>query len=224
MRLKLIGKKRGMTQLFDEVGHLVPCTVIEVEPNVIAQVKTVENDGYNALQVANGKVVCGDVRTVVRRLGKPRCGHFVKRGLEPRRHLSEIRVEHGGEYEVGKELTVEAFADVAYVDVAGTSKGKGFQGVMKLHGFAGGPAAHGSGFHRHAGSTGMRSTPGRCLPGGKRASHMGHERVTVQNIPVIKIDPALNIIVVKGQVPGPRNGLVYLTPAVKKVKVAGKKK
>jgi large subunit ribosomal protein L3 len=222
---KLIGKKRGMTQLFDEQGYLVPCTVIEVEPNVIAQLKTQENDGYVALQLGSGKVICKDERTVVRRLGKPEAGHFAKNNIEPRRHLKETRVASTEDYSVGQELTVECYSALRYIDVTGTSKGKGYQGVMKLHNFAGGPAAHGSGFHRHAGSTGMRSTPGRCLPGGKRASHMGDERVTVQNLAVFKIDPAHNIIVVKGQVPGPRNGVVYIAPAVKKSAAdqAGKK-
>lgn len=217
MALKLIGKKRGMTQLFDERGHLVPCTVIEVEPNVVTQVKTLENDGYAALQVGSSQVICKDERTVAKRVSKPLLGHFAKHSLVPRRHLKETRINGSEEgYNVGQELTVETFAEISHVDVTGTSKGKGYQGVMKKYGFAGGPASHGSGFHRHAGSTGMRSTPGRCLPGGKRASHMGHEQVTVQNIEVFKIDAANNLIVVKGQIPGARNGLVYVAPAVKK--------
>lgn len=228
MALKLIGKKRGMTQLFDEKGHLVPCTLIEIEPNVISQIKTKEKDGYSALQFASGKVVTKDARTAETRIGKPRTGHLKKNNIEPRRDLVETRLEKTEEYSIGQELGVDVFQDVQFVDIIAISKGKGYQGVMKKYGFAGGPASHGSGFHRHAGSTGMRSTPGRCFKGGPRASHMGHERVTIQNLQVIRIDSEKCVILVKGSVPGPRNGMIYIQPAVKKAvprkKVAAAKK
>lgn len=223
MALKLIGKKRGMTQLFDELGQLVPCTLIEVEPNVVTQVKTRERDGYTALQVASEKVVCNDERTVVRRLGKPRCGHFAKNGIAPRRHLCEAKIASTEGYTLGQELTLAELEGIDFVDVTGRSKGKGYQGVMKLHGFRGGPGAHGSGFHRHAGSTGMRSTPGHCLKGGPRASHMGDEQVTVQSLRVMKVDTAQGLLIVKGQVPGARNGVVYIGAGVKRKKALAKK-
>lgn len=211
---KLMGKKRGMTQLFDDQGHAIPCTVIEAEPNVIAQIKTVETDGYNAIQIAFDKIQLKDPRTIDARSTKPLQGHYKKAGIEPRRHLTELRLDTVDGFEVGQELNATIFNDIAYVDVTAISKGKGYQGVIKLHNYAGGPAAHGSSFHRHAGSTGMRTSPGRCLPGGKRASHMGLNRQTVQNLRVIKVLD--NCIVVEGQVPGPRNGLVFVTNAVKK--------
>lgn len=211
---KLMGKKRGMIQLFDDAGNAVPCTVIEAQPNVITQIKTKDIDGYTAVQVGFDKIEANDPRTVERRAGKPLAGHFKKAGVEPCRYLSEFHVENTDEYKLGQELTVELFNDIPFVDATAISKGKGYQGVIKLHNYSGGPAAHGSGFHRHAGSTGMRSSPGRVLPGGKKASHMGLDRKTVQNLEVVKIQD--NLIIVKGQVPGPRNGLVYLTKAIKK--------
>lgn len=211
---KLMGRKRGMTQLFNEKGEAVPCTVIEAEPNVVVQVKTVESDGYEAIQIGFDKIVTKDSRTIENRVTKPLIGHYKKASVDPRRHLSEIRVDKAEDFKVGQELDVSVFNDVAYVDVTAVSKGKGYQGVIKRHNFAGGPAAHGSGFHRHAGSTGMRSSPGRGLPGGKKAGHMGLNTKTVQNLQVIKIQD--NLIIVKGQVPGPRNGLVFVSNAVKK--------
>lgn len=223
MALKLKGKKRGMTQLFDEKGNLMPCTVIEIEPNVITQIKTKERDGYTALQLGHDKIVTKDPRTVNRRLHKPQLGHYAKNSIAPRRNLHETRVETTDDYSIGQELNVSLFEEIPFIDVTAISKGKGYQGVMKLHNYAGGPASHGSGFHRHAGSTGMRSTPGRCLKGGKRASHMGSEQVTIQNLKIIKLDKENNLIIVKGQVPGPRNGLVSIAPAVKK-RVERKKK
>ena len=223
MALRLMGKKRGMTQLFDDKGNTVACTVIEVEPNIITQIKTKENDGYNAIQLGFEKIVTKDPRTIDKRTTKPLRGHFKKANVEARKHLTESRLESIEGYTLGQELDVSLFADVPFVDATAMTKGKGYQGVIKLYNFAGGPAAHGSGFHRHAGSTGMRSTPGRCLPGGKRASHMGYERQTVQNIRVVEINAEDGIIVVAGQVPGPRNGLVYLSSAVKKQKAKKKK-
>lgn len=218
MTRKLMGKKRGMTQLFDEKGNSTPCTVIEVEPNVITQIKTCETDGYHAIQFGFEKIITKDPRTIEKRVSKPLRGHFQKNSIAPRRYLSENRLNTTEGFTLGQEIGVDSFTDVKFVDVSAMSKGKGYQGVIKLHNYSGGPASHGSGFHRHAGSTGMRTSPGRGLPGGKKASHMGYDRKTVQNLEVIKIDAPENIIVVKGQVPGPRNGLVYITEAKKKMR------
>lgn len=216
MALKLMGKKRGMTMLFDDKGHTIVGTIIEVEPNVVTQIKTKDTDGYTAIQLGFEKVKVKDPRTMDRRVAKPQRGHYTKAAVEPRRYLAESRLEDVENYTVGQEIGVAVFAELAFVDATGVSKGKGYQGVIKLHNYAGGPASHGSSFHRHAGSRGMRTTPGRVFPGGKAASHMGHEQKTVQNLEVVKVDAEENIIVVKGQVPGPRNGLVYLSQAVKK--------
>lgn len=216
MALTMMGKKRGMMQLFDDKGNVVVCTVIEIEPNVVTQIKTLENDGYSAVQLGFEKIAGNTDYTIQKRAGKPRVGHFKKAGISPRRYLLESRTTAKEEYTLGQEIGVSVFEGVEFVDAIATSKGKGYQGVMKRHHFAGGPASHGSGFHRHAGSTGMRSTPGRGLPGGKKAGQMGNERVTVQNLEVVKIDAENQIILVKGQVPGPRNGLVALAQAKKK--------
>jgi len=215
MALRLMGKKRGMIQLFDEKGNAIVCTVVEAEPNVVTQVKTKESDGYNAIQLGFETVKAKDARTVTARVGKPLAGHFQKGSITPRRHLVESRLNSVEEYKVGQEIGVKAFAEEQHLDVTAISKGKGYQGVIKLHNYAGGPASHGSGFHRHAGSTGMRTTPGRCLPNGKRASHMGLDRKTVQNLEVVRVVEEDNLIIVKGAIPGPKNGLVYLSPAVK---------
>lgn len=222
--LKLMGKKRGMLQIFDERGSTIVCTAIEVEPNVLAQIKTTEKDGYSALQLGFETIKAGSLHTRERRVSRPLLGHYKKANLEPRRRLCETRLENTDGYELGQEFGVSQFSEVTHLDVRAKSKGKGYQGVIKLHGFAGGPASHGSGFHRHAGSTGMRSTPGRCLPNGPRPSHMGDRWVTVQNLKVVKIREEDQVILVKGQVPGPRNGLVYLSPAVKKKTVSKNKK
>lgn len=216
MSLKLMGKKRGMIQLFDEKGNAVVCTVIEAEPNVVTQVKTKENDGYNAIQIGFEKVIVKDPRTMQKRVTKPLLGHYQKAGVEPRRHLAELRLDSVEGFTIGQELNASIFANEQFVDATAMSKGKGYQGLIKKNNYSGGPAAHGSGFHRHAGSTGMRSTPGRCLPGGPRPSHMGMDRKTVQNIKLVQVKD--NLIIVKGQVPGPRNGLVCITNAIKKHK------
>lgn len=216
MALKLLGKKRGMTQRFDGEGNVVVCTVIHAEPNVITQIKRKESDGYNALQLGFDKIVTEDPRTVQKRVTKQLLGHFQKANVEPRRFLSESRIDNVDEYAIGQELNVTLFAEIGFVDVSGYSKGKGYQGVIKRHNFRGGPAAHGSGFHRHGGSTGMRSTPGRCLPGQKKAGRMGHEHVTAQNLRVVGIDLERHLIIVEGSVPGARGSLVVVAPAMKK--------
>jgi large subunit ribosomal protein L3 len=216
MALTMMGKKRGMMQLFDEKGNVIVCTVIQAEPNVVTQIKTVEKDGYSAVQLGFEKVAGKKQYTIEARTGKPQLGHFAKAGVAPRRYMTESRIESNEEFALAQEFGVEIFNEIEFVDATATSIGKGYQGVMKRHHFAGGPASHGSGFHRHAGSTGMRSTPGRGLPGGKKAGQMGNERVTIQNLQVVKVDTENNVILVKGQVPGPKNGLVYLTQAKKK--------
>lgn len=224
-RLKLLGKKLGMIQLFDDKGHSSACTVIEVQPNVVSQVKTEENDGYKAIQLAADEIVVKDSRTVAKRLSKPLIGHYKKANMQPRRRMLESALESIDEYAVGQSVGVEKFEDVEYIDVTGVSKGKGYQGVIKRHNFAGGPASHGSGFHRHGGSTGMRTSPGRCLPGQKMPGHMGAEKVTVQNLRVVSVDAKENVIIVEGAIPGPRNGLVYISSAKKRQskKTAAKK-
>jgi large subunit ribosomal protein L3 len=216
MALKIMGKKRGMTHRFDDAGNLIVCTVIHAEPNVITQIKKKESDGYNALQLGFEKIVTEDPRTIQKRVTKQLLGHFQKAQVEPRRYLAEMRLENVDAYAVGQELGVALFSDIIFVDVSGVSKGKGYQGVIKRHHFSGGPASHGSGFHRHAGSTGMRSTPGRCLPGGKKAGRMGGERVTIQNLRVVGIDEGRHLIIVEGAVPGPRGSIVSVSPSKKK--------
>lgn len=216
MALTLMGKKRGMMQLFDEKGNAIVCTVIQAEPNVVTQIKTEKTDGYSAVQLGFEKISGKSQYTIEARTKKPLLGHFKKAGVEPRRHLLESRIEKSEDYALGQEVDVNLFTGIEYVDATAISKGKGYQGVMKRHNFAGGPASHGSGFHRHAGSTGMRSTPGRGLPGGKKAGQMGNEQVTVQNLAVVRVDAENQLIIVKGQVPGPRNGLVYISKAKKK--------
>lgn len=212
MSLNFIGKKKGMTHLFNEKGDLVVCTVIAAEPNVIAQIKTKEKDGYAAVQLAGLKVRPSRVRNV----SKPLKGHFAKSQVEPRDQLKESLVKGKESYELGQEIHVDYFADCSHVDVIGVSKGKGFQGVIKRHHFAGGAASHGaSRVHRAGGSTGMRSTPGRTLPGQKMPGHMGHERVTAENLKIVKIDKERQVIVVEGSVPGPREGVVYIKKSSK---------
>jgi large subunit ribosomal protein L3 len=210
-----------MIQLFDDKGQAVACTVIEVQPNIVTQIKTEETDRYNAIQLGADIVETKDARTINKRISKPLIGHYKKASVKPCRYLSESALESVADYSVGQEIGLEKFTDVAYIDATAMSKGKGFQGVIKRHHFAGGPAAHGSGFHRHGGSTGMRTSPGRCLPGQKMPGHMGHEKVTTQNLRVVSVDPNEKIIVVEGSVPGPRNGLVYISSGRK---VPSKKK
>lgn len=211
-----MGKKIGMTTVFDEAGAIIPCTVISMEPNVISQIKSEEKEGYNALQIAFEKVSGKNVQKIEAKVKKGPFGHFKKGNVEARKHIKESRVENVQDYELGQELDVSFFEEVKFIDVQGTSKGKGYQGVMKKYGFSGGPAAHGSGFHRHAGSTGMRSTPGRCFKNSPRASRMGGETKTVQSLPVISVNKDKNIIIVKGSVPGTQGSLVFLNKSIKK--------
>ena len=202
----IYGKKIGMTQLFNEKDQVVAVTVIQAEPNTVCQVKTVDTDGYEAVQLGFGAIK-------EKRLTQPMRGHFAKYGVEPRRHLREVRVENASEYKPGDQQTVAAFADVKKVDVTGTSKGKGFQGVIKRHGFGGGPGGHGAHFHRAPGSIGMCATPSRVLKGVRLPGHMGCDTVTVKNLEVIRVDEDLNLILVKGAVPGGKNGIVRVRMA-----------
>ena len=202
----ILGKKVGMTQIFTEAGELIPVTVIEATPNVVLQVKTVETDGYNAIQVG-----FDDKREVLS--NKPAKGHVAKANTAPKRFIREFKNVEG--LEVGAEITVETFAAGDVVDVTGTSKGKGFQGAIKRHGQHTGPKTHGSKYHRHAGSNGMASDPSKVMKGKKMPGQMGHVQITIQNLEVVKIDAENNVILVKGSVPGPKKSLVTLKAAVK---------
>ncbi len=203
----LIGKKLGMTQVFDSTGVVTPVTVIQVEPNTVLGQKTVEKDGYEAFVIAGGDMVAE------KRVSKPVRGQFGD-GV-PRACIREFRGAHEG-IEVGAELTVSMFAETGFVDVVATSKGKGFQGVMKRHNFGGGRATHGSKFHRANGSTGMAATPSRVHKGTKMAGRMGHERSTMQNLRVVRIDEEKQVVLVKGAVPGPKGGMVIVSQAKKR--------
>jgi large subunit ribosomal protein L3 len=204
----LIGKKLGMTQIFSDEGVAVPVTVIEVEPSVIIQKKTRETDGYDALQLGYGRIKQKNVT-------KPLQGHFKKADKGLFRILREFSLDIEGA-EPGQELTAEVFAPGDYVDIVGTSKGKGFAGVMKRHGFGGGRATHGSMFHRAPGSIGASADPSRVFKGTRLPGHMGSERKTVQNLLVWAVRPEMNVILVRGAVPGSKNGFVMIKQAIKK--------
>jgi large subunit ribosomal protein L3 len=215
MSLTLIGKKRGMTRLFDEKSNKsIPCTVIELEPNIISQIKTIENDGYVALQLAAIKMNSADKN----RARKPDLGHFAKKNLEPRKHAVESRLNKLEEgFELGKEFGVDYFLENELVDVCGTSKGKGYQGVMKRHNKNSIAGSHGVGpVERHMGSIGCIRGKGQVRKGQRMAGHMGDERVTTERLRVIKVDVELSAIVVTGAVPGATGGLVYIRKAMKK--------
>ena len=203
----LIAKKVGMTQVFDENGNLTPVTVIRVEPNTVVATKTQEKCGYEA-------VVLGLEDLKPHKITKPYAKQFPE-NITPKRHLKEFR-DFEGEVKVGDQIGVELFEKVRFIDVTATSKGKGFQGVMKRWGFHGGRATHGSKFHREAGGTGCCTTPGHCLKNVKMPGRMGFDRVTVQNLKVVKVDPELNVLMVRGAVPGVRNCTLIVKAAVKK--------
>ncbi|ATC92972.1 50S ribosomal protein L3 [Pseudoalteromonas tunicata] len=210
MALGLVGRKVGMTRIFTEDGVSIPVTVIEATPNRIAQIKTDANDGYNALQVTAGTKKAS-------RVNKAQAGHFAKAGVEAGRGLWEFRLSGDeGSFEVGSEITVELFNDVTKVDVTGTSKGKGFQGGVKRWNFRTQDATHGNSLsHRAPGSIGQNQSPGKVFKGKKMAGHMGAERVTTQNLEVVRVDVERNLLLVKGAVPGSINGDVIVKPAVK---------
>ena len=205
----ILGTKLGMTQVFDDNNRIVPVTVVAAGPCVVTQVRTPDNDGYSAVQLAYGAI---DPRKV----NKPVAGHYAKAGVTPRRHLVELRMTDAGEYEVGQELTAEVFEAGAVVDVVGTTKGKGTAGVMKRHGFSGLGASHGTQRkHRSPGSIGGCATPARVFKGLRMAGRMGHERVTTQNLTVHRVDPEAGLLLIKGAVPGPKGGLVLVKTAAK---------
>ena len=209
MQKGLVGKKLGMTQLFDANGNVVPVTVIEAGPCVVVQKKTIENDGYEAVQVGYQDLKASKVN-------KPQKGHFAKGDVAPKKVLREFRLEDISALNVGDLIKVDVFAEGEHVDVTGTSKGKGYAGVIKRWNFARLKMSHGTGpVARHGGSLGACSTPSRVMKGKKMAGHLGAERVTVQNLDVVKVDAENNIIAVKGAVPGPKGGIVVLFDSVK---------
>ena len=208
MKKGLIGKKVGMTQIFDEKGMIIPVTVIEAGPCVVAQVKTVETDGYNAIQLG-----FGDVKES--KINKPEKGHFAKSKLTPKKHLREFRLDSVENINVGDELKADTFTAGDQLDIQGTSKGKGFQGVIKRHGQSRGPMGHGSMYHRRPGSMGPTSTPGRVFKGKKLPGHMGSQTITIQNLEVVRVDLDKNVILVKGSVPGNKGAILKIRNSVK---------
>ena len=204
----ILGKKVGMTQYFTEAGELIPVTVVEVTPNVVLQLKTIENDGYEAVQLG-----FDDLREVLS--NRPAKGHVAKANATPKRFIREFNNVELSEYEVGQEITVDVFKAGDIVDVTGTSKGKGFQGAIKRHGQSRGPMAHGSRYHRRPGSMGVASFPSRVFKGKALPGQMGGDRITIQNLEVVKVDAERNVILIKGNVPGSKKSLVEIKTAIK---------
>ena len=209
MKKAILGKKLGMTQLFNEEGVLIPVTVIEAGPCRVIQKKTMENDGYEAVQVGFGE-------KKEKHTPKPMQGHFKKAGTGYMKYLRELKLDNSAEMNVGDEIKADVFEAGEAIDVTGISKGKGYAGTIKRWGTHRGPMTHGSGYHRGPGSLGACSTPSRVMKGKKLPGHMGVERVTVQNLTVVKVDAENNLIALKGAIPGPKGGIVYLTDSVKK--------
>lgn len=215
MKKAIIGKKVGMTQIFDEAGHVVPVTVIEAGPCVVVQKKNADKEGYTSVQL-------GYEELPERKLTKPEKGHLEKAGVSLKKYLKEFRLEDCAAVNVGDVIRADVFTQGDKVDVTGVSKGKGYAGVIKRWGAHRTPMTHGGGpVHRHAGSMGSGTDPSRIFPGKIGAGHMGAEQVTVQNLDVVKVDPELNMIVVRGAIPGPKGGIVYLKNTVKNVKAKG---
>ncbi|MBK5211437.1 MAG: 50S ribosomal protein L3 [Coriobacteriia bacterium] len=206
MSKTILGRKLGMTQVWTEEGNLLPVTVIQAGPCVVTQVKTIVTDGYNAIQIGFGEIAENKVN-------KPRAGHFEKAGVDPVKYLAEIRLDSTPENKAGDSIDVGIFADTKKVNISGVSKGKGFAGVMKRHNFKGGPGGHGSHFHRAPGSVGQASTPSRVFKGQKLPGHMGVDKVTVQNLDVVKIDVEQNLLIIKGAVPGGKGALLTIKMA-----------
>jgi len=213
MQKALLAKKIGMTQIFAENGELVAVTVLEAGPCIVVQKKTVENDGYSAVQLGfkDAKV---NVRGKVY-LNKPTLGHFDKAGAAYKKHLKEYKLDNAAELEVGAEIKADIFAAGDKIDVSGVTKGKGFAGAIKRHNFSRGPETHGSKHHRALGSTGAATKPGRVYKGRRMAGHMGNEKMTVANLTIVQVDADRNLILVKGAVPGPRGGLLSIKNTVK---------
>ena len=210
MKKGLIGKKVGMTQIFDEAGKVIPVTVIEAGPCVVAQIKTKETDGYDAVQLGFGEVK-------EHKVNKPVKGHFTKANVTPKKHLREFRLDSLENVKVGDELKADVFAAGDKIDVQGTSKGKGFQGVIKRHGQSRGPMAHGSRYHRRPGSMGPVA-PNRVFKNKHLAGRMGGNRVTIQNLEIVQVIPEKNVILIKGNVPGAKKSLITIKSAVKTAK------
>lgn len=205
----ILGTKLGMTQVFDEKNRVVPVTVVQAGPNLVTQVRTSEKDGYAAVQLAFGA-------TDPRKVTKPRSGHFTKAGVTPRRHLVELRTANANDYEVGQEITADVFESGSVVDVVGTSKGKGFAGTIKRHGFSRQGMSHGTqAVHRKPGSIGGCATPGRVFKGMKMAGRMGKNRVTTQNLKVHRVEGESGLLLIKGAIAGPKGGLVFVKSPAK---------
>ena len=224
MKKAILATKLGMTQVWNADGELVPVTVLEAGPCVVTQIKTIENDGYEAVQVGFGdkpvKVVTKDAagrKSVAHRHGvnKPLKGHLDKAGVSPKRYIREFRFENSSEYQLAQEIKADIFAEGDKVDATAISKGKGFQGAIKRLGQHRGPMAHGSKFHRHQGSNGSCSTPSRVFKGKGMPGHMGSVRVTIQNLEIVRVDAEKNLLLVKGAVPGPKKSLVTIKESVK---------
>ena len=209
MKKAIVAKKIGMTQVFNqETGEMIPVTVLEAGPCVVTQVKTVEHDGYSAVQVG-----FGDIREKL--VNKPDKGQFAKAGVEVKRMLEELKLDDAENYKVGDVIKADMFAVGDKVDASGISKGKGYQGAIKRHGFGRGPMEHGSKYHRHAGSMGSSATPGRVFKGKKLPGHMGNVARTVQNLEVVRVDADQNLLLVKGAVPGPKKAVITIVSSVK---------
>mgnify|MGYP005839397307 FL=1 len=206
MAVGLLGNKIGMTQIFDESGNIIPVTILKVGPCVITQVKTIEKDGYNAIQVGYGNVSS-------KALTQPELGHLQKSNIQPLKYLKEFKISDDNEFEIGQILNVDAFSEGQLVNVRGKSVGKGFSGLQKRYSFARGPMTHGSKNHRAPGSIGMGTTPGRVLPGKKMAGQLGNKIATIQKLKVIQINTEENILVIKGSVPGKPGNLLSIVPS-----------
>ncbi len=207
----IMGKKLGMTQIFSEEGLVIPVTVIKIENNVVVQIKTQEIDGYNSIQLGYG-----DIKE--KNVNKPKKGHFEKADVEPRRKLKEFRLTNVENYTVGQELKADIFQEGEFVDITGTSKGKGFQGVIKRHGQARGPESHGSRYHRRPGAMAASASPGRVFKGKNLPGQMGAQQVTIRNLEIVKVDGERNVLLVKGAVPGPKKGILTIRTTNKRGK------
>jgi len=202
----LLGNKIGMTQIFDESGNIIPVTILKVGPCLITQVKTLEKDGYNAIQIGYGNVSS-------KKLTQPELGHLQKSNIQPLKYLKEFRISENTEFEIGQVLNIDTFSEGQLINVRGKSIGKGFSGLQKRHNFARGPMTHGSKNHREPGSIGMGTTPGRVLPGKKMAGQLGNKIATIQKLKIIQINSEENILVIKGSVPGKPGNLLSIVPS-----------
>ncbi|OOB78039.1 MAG: 50S ribosomal protein L3 [Epulopiscium sp. Nele67-Bin001] len=208
MKKAIMAKKIGMTQIFDEQANLIPVTVLEAGPCTVIQKKTKENDGYEAIQV-------GFINAKEKQMIKPKLGHFSKAGVTPKKYLKEFRLDDISGFEVGNEIKADVFAAGDKIDASGITKGKGYTSSIKKYGYSRGPMAHGSKYHRHAGSMGAATNPGRVMKGKGLPSHMGCDNITVQNLEIVRVDIDKNLILIKGSVPGPKGSIITLKDSVK---------